>query len=599
MNFRERFIQQMSNISQAYRRYPLTMILFILLSVMNSWYIIDDFSGYERLVHGFLVAILLTMVASHANERFIKDRRKQWGLLLGAVILSLLYYFILPKNDSVYLIYEVRTAVLVFALLIAFIWLPTIKSQTRYFYQMFLSLFKYGFTTILYGLILTLGFQAIIASIDRLLFSIPFEYFTHAANLIWFIFAPSYFLSLVPHTPRYTQSQSDENSHDEEVEQDEAFEVTKFVKILINYIVIPLTGIYTIILVSYILLNIRGEFWSDNLLEPMLISYTVVVILVYLLSCNMTEPIAHYFRKIFPKILILIVLFQTIASVLKIQKLGISHGRYYVILFGVFSILAGIIFSFFPKEKSGLIAPVLVALAVLSVIQPIDAFTVAKNSQKSLLTETLTANNMLENKQVLSNAYVPHDAKEKITMSTEYLFNLDYMEEVDFLPNDFNLYDDFEKVFGFAMTFEESSSQQSFEPEQTVFLGGNNEQVLSIKNEDYLLEMYLSNYDEPTGDTIEINDNYTIQSKNTGDDFIIYVYDQAGVEVLQVALENLFDQAFDASSGNQQAVNEEDMTLTAENEQIRLRILARELIKSSGNDLVNAALYIFIEVKND
>lgn len=600
MNFRERFIQQMSNISQAYRRYPVTMLLFILLSIINSWNIVDEFNGYERLVHGFLVGILLSMVAAHVNERFIKDPMKKWGILIGSVVLSVLYYLILPKNDSAYLIYEVRTAVLVFALLIAFIWIPSIKSRSRYFYQMFLAVFKYGFTTILYGLILTLGFQAIIASIDRLLFSISFDYFTHAANLIWFIFAPSYFLSLVPTTDSYVQTSETSQADIAELltEETEAFEVTKFFRILLNYIVIPLIGVYTLILVAYIFLNIRGEFWSDNLLEPMLISYAVIVVLVYLLASNLTEPIANYFRQIFPKILILIVLFQTVASVLKIQRLGITHGRYYVILFGVFSIIAGIIFSFLHKEKSGLIAPVLVVLAVGSVIPPIDAFTVAKNSQKTILTDTLTENKMLDQNTIIKNANISVEDKEKITQSASYLANFEYEDEINFFAADFDIYDDFEDVFGFPMTFEERGSQEEFT--QFASLRGQSEQVMSIKDEDYLLEMYLSKYDEvPTATTVEINNNYTIRAENSGPYFIIYIDDQAGDEVLQVDLETLFTQAFAASSGNEQGINEEDMTLIAENDEIRLRIVARELVNIENEDIVEASLYIFIDVKNE
>lgn len=602
MNFGKRFMRQISNISQAYTRYPLTMLMFIILFILNAWYIVDEFSGYERVVQSILVLIFLSLVATHINERFITNRMQRWGILIASVVLSIGYYAILPSNDSAFPIYEVKTSVLIFALFIAFIWIPTIKNNIRYFYEMFLAIFKYSFVTLLYGGILTLGVQAIISSIDLLLFSISYDYFIHAANFIWIVVAPSYFLSLIPLTLNYfVDSELARRDTTEAVAEQEttAFEAPNFLQILINYIVIPLVGIYTIILVVYILLNIRGEFWSDNLLEPMLISYAIVVIITYLLACNMTQPIARYFRKIFPKILIPIVLFQSIASILEIQNMGITYGRYYVILFGVFAIIAGIIFSFFRKEKTGWIVPILVILTVISIIPPIDAFTVGKNSQKEILTNTLTENKMLKQDQITPNPDVSRKAKERITSSVNYLTELEYIDEIAYFDDNFNAYDNFEDVFGFSMTYPEIDNGDFEELTEYVSLERPTNQVMSIANEDYFLQMYLSNYEEePATTTIEINSDYTMRVENTGLYFMIDIEDQAGEEVLQIDLEALFTQAFAASIAKEQVVNEADMTLKVENDELGIRILAFELMKNEEEQVVNADIYIFIDVKN-
>lgn len=600
MNFRKRFINQLSNIGQAYTRYPLTMLLFILLAIINAIQITGDMNNYERLVHGFLVAILLSMVASHLNERFIVDRKKQWAVLIGSVLLSIVYYLLLPPNDASYLVYEVRTAVLVFALFIAFIWVPSIKNKVTYFYQYFLVAFKYGFTTILYGLVLTLGLQAIISSIDYLLFAVDYDYFIHAANLVWFIFVPSYFLSLVPVTIYFDADEKlIQIDHEKDLSKDEAFGVTKFLKILITYILVPLIGVYTFILVAYILLNIGGEFWSDNLLEPMLISYTIVVILVYLLACNLNEPVVQYFRKIFPKILILIVSFQLIASVLKIRELGVTHGRYYVIVFGVFSLVTGFVFSFLSREKTGWIVPFLVGLAIISVIPPMDAFTVGKNSQQSILTDTLIENEMLSGDQVQANAAINQTDKERITRSVDYLYYLGYLDEVAYLPEDFDLYDDFTDVFGFQMVYEDSGPQD--ELNQYASLDRTSTDPMVITEEDYFFEIYLSNYEEEIDTTIvEINEDYTFEAKNSLPYFELQINNGDMGEPLEIDLEPLFIQGFAATTfGNEMVTNEEEMTLIVENEKLRVRIVALELMKNEDNSTqsISAQLYVFVDVK--
>ncbi len=599
MNYRERLLHQMSNVGKAYRRYPLTMLLLILLTLTNTWNIIDEFSGYEAVVHGLLIGIALTLVASHLNERFIEDRTKQFALFVLSIFLSIGYYFLLPPNDAYYFIAEVRTGVLVFTLLITFIWIPSIKNDRESFYQYFLAAFKYAFTTILYALILTIGVQAILSTIDYLFFNIDYDYFLHTSNIIWFIFATSYFLSLLPETHRYIEADTTIVEYDETIENN-AFEITKFLKILISYIVIPLIAIYTIILLVYIALNISGEFWTDNLLEPMLISYTIILILVYLLASNIADPIANFFRKVFPKILIFIVIFQTMASLLKIREIGISYGRYYVIIFGVFSLIAGLIFSFLPKERSGLIVPVLIVLSLISLTPPIDAFTVAEKSQKNLLTETLTENGMLEQNTVSKRAEVSQKDKEKITSAIEYLEMHDYIEELAYLPKDFETYDDFEQVFGFPMTYDESQvNDDNFY--QYASLDRSDGQVMDISDEDYFVELFIENYEEAySTENIQINTDYFIHIDNENRYPRIIIEDEIGKSLLEIDLEDLFKKAFAANPRADGMLSRDQMTLVAENDELIARVLAYELMQNEDeeDEIISAQVYLFIQLKD-
>ena len=69
--------------------------------------------------------------------------------------------------------------------------------------------------------------------------------------------------------------------------------------------------------------------------------------------------------------------------------MGVTHGRYYVILFGIFATIAGLIFSFLPIKKNGIIVAVLIVFSAISIIPPIDAFTVSRVNQINLLEKTL------------------------------------------------------------------------------------------------------------------------------------------------------------------------------------------------------------------
>jgi hypothetical protein len=177
----------------------------------------------------------------------------------------------------------------------------------------------------------------------------------------------------------------------------------------------------------------------------MLVTYSIVVIVLYILSSHLKNKFAILFCKIFPKVLIPIVLFQTIASVLKISSAGLPFTRYYVILYGLFALYCGILFGFTKVKRNGLIAPVLIILLLLSLIPPIDALSVGKRNQIQMLETVLKANNMLENKKILPDSGLSEKDKEKITQSTEYIFSMGYQNELEYLGEDFNFYDDFHK----------------------------------------------------------------------------------------------------------------------------------------------------------
>ena len=111
-----------------------------------------------------------------------------------------------------------------------------------------------------------------------------------------------YFLSLIPIYPGESNKGSEETKRQTDVVF-RAAKCPKFFEILISYIIIPLITVFTIILLVYIIKNIGGEFWSDNLLEPMIVSYSIFVIVVYLLASHSRISLRYYFGKFYLKCL--------------------------------------------------------------------------------------------------------------------------------------------------------------------------------------------------------------------------------------------------------------------------------------------------------
>ena len=371
-------------------RFPITSLFLVAIAGLNALTIENTDLDFTRLIFTFVIGALLGVIGQMLYERFELKETLRYGLFGGVAILTLLYYFVIGPQHDFNVIISIKTGVAIFALLIAFIWIPTINNEEVPFHRSFLAIIKAFFTTLLFSLVLAGGIAAIFSATNYLLFGMDFAILAHLMNIVASLFAPLFFLSLTPLYPKA----ADETSLVARKSVD-PFKVPRFLEILISYIVIPLVAIYTLILVIYVVINFTGDFWTDNLLEPLLVSYAIIVIIVLILSYNIENRFTIQFRQIFPKVLLPIVIFQTIASVLKIGEMGITHGRYYVILFGVFAIITGIIFGFLKVKHHGYIAVALLVLTTISIVPPIDAFTISKNSQINFLEEMLEKNNML------------------------------------------------------------------------------------------------------------------------------------------------------------------------------------------------------------
>jgi hypothetical protein len=428
--------------------------------------------------------------------------------------------------------------------------------------------------------------------VDQLLYNLDYKVYTHVLNIVFTLFAPIFFLSLTPLYP--ANGTAGTGQRKEEIAK--AAACPKTLDVLVSYIIIPLAAVYTVILLAYVLINIRGEFWTDNLLEPMLVSYAVAVILIYILADSLDNPFAVLFKKVFPKILIPIVLFETVASIVKIGDMGLTHGRYYVIMFGIFAVIAGVIFSFFPASKNGWIAAVLIVFSAVSVIPPIDAFTVSRTSQTTLLQDTLADNGMIENEKIVPGTDVSSKDKKTITSTVSYLDRMQYTSHIAWIPDNIFYGDNFEDTFGFHEVYDKSDEGAS--NGQFANLDWNKRPALDIAGYDRMVNLYINSQqgDEAQGAaasaTIKGTD-YSLSKVSDGDGIYLLLSDDDGQELMKFDAKKAFNKMLKA--GENGDLNVEQATVTEENDAVRMSIVANSVSHyDSGYD---ADLYVLIEIK--
>lgn len=612
MNSINKLRKTISGLYEAISRYPLTVIFLIAAAIVNAMGINRGEPYYKELLT-FVVGACLSCTVQAAYERFFIKFLHRAVLMVISLLLTLGYFFIVNQSATTSLETWIRTSVAIFALIIAYIWVPVIKS-TITFNESFMCTFKSFFNSLLFSLVLFIGTSLIITAIDLLLFPLNEKSYMHALNIIEVLFAPIYFLSLIPIYPGILNENfsrdnlgninSPNNIKYNSEKINKGISCPRFLEILISYIIIPLLTVYTIILVTYIVKNITTKFWSDNRLEPMLVGFAITVILLYILSSNLENKFVQLFQKIFPKLLVPIVIFQIVASILRIQYTGITHGRYYVILFGIFAALSGIFLSFIPVRKNGIVALLLISFSLFSIIPPVDAFTISRTSQQKKLENVLTKNNMLADNKITPNPSISDEDKKIISTTMNYLEIMGYTKNIKYLGKDFTLYRDFYTTFGFYR-YEENIYRQD-----NIYMSLNRESPINISGYDTLLvtDFYFGKDNQNSSNklcTFEKSGKiYTISITYSLDSSYLWLSNDKNEELMRINMKEVFDK-FDTSSnsGNYQirkdSITPEQATFTKENPMAVISLVALNINieKSNFEKPYNGEFYILVKIK--
>lgn len=584
-------------LTDAFGRYPLTALFLIAAAALNA-YDINTGKNNEKYLMVFAVGAFLSLAGQAVYERYLYRQTGRWGLMAAAVVLTAGYYFIVMPSPGLGVELGIRTAVALFALLVAFIWIPSIRNQIS-FNESFIISFKAFFNALLFSGVLMAGISIILAATDQLLFSIDGDAYSHVANIVFIIFGPMYFLSLIPVFPGEADRGKEQEYLDHRDDKlNKAAYCPRFLEILISYIIIPLVSVFTIILVVYILRNIGGSFWTDNLLEPMLVSYAITVILIYILASRLLNRFALYFRRVFPKVLVPIVIFQIIASFLSLGDTGVTHTRYFAILFGIFAAASGIVLSIVPVGKNGIVAAMLVAFSVISIVPPVDAFTISRVDQTGRLETALARNNMLVDGSVRPADGISEEDKKIIIKSFGYLRMMDYTDRLKWLPENFDKYGDFNKVFGFN---EYDSPDNLYE---NIYLVLDQQLPVDISGYDSLVNVNLN---------ISVNDSktteklcnlekggikYTLNRQTVGEKTDIILYEGENRKIISFDTAEIFERLSGYNNGKG-SITPAEATFMEENQAAKIKLIVKNanIEKRQDGATMFAELYVLVSVK--
>lgn len=421
-------------------RFPLTLAFIIALT---GWQLYEnDFTIFDDSTSFILVTgILLSAVAQLLYERFYIENENtmmRWilyGASLGLVALYGMYIaFSLPDIDEGWYFYSIpgiRTLILYFVLIVLMMWLPTFERPIK-FSQSFLVTFKAFFIALFFSVVLFVGVASTISLFETLFFSLDTDWFDYTATLVFNLFAPILFFAFIPEFYKY---ETEEEEAGYSVAQ--AINVPKFLRQLITFILIPIMGLLTVIIIAYIVTNLTSEFFKESLIEGLLLTYTIYGWILLMLADNVENKIAGWFRRVFPFSLIFVIILQMISTFLQIQEVGVTHGRYLILLFGVGSVISAV--WYIVKQQSLKVLPLVSMVAgLIAMIPPVDAMSVSVRQQEDRLYDVFERNEMLVDEDTVEpNPDVSDEDQEIVRVTLNYLSEISALNQLSWLPEEY------------------------------------------------------------------------------------------------------------------------------------------------------------------
>ncbi|MDR7870826.1 MAG: DUF4153 domain-containing protein [Tissierellaceae bacterium] len=558
MKFLNRFVSILQGLKLSFKRFPITIGISTLLTI-SLIYLNENRFEMTTLVQENLmrfnmilgIAILLSLCIALLSENFFKENKTKSLLtyLGGTAILVFYYLFLLKKFEFVEM---TRYAGTIIFLLLVFFYIPVIGNKDKNYEYRVLEIFGNFFETAIYSFVLVFGIFAIFFTIDNLFdANLTYKYYLYTFLIVFFVFAVSFFLSKLP-------------------QDGETFDRKQYsgsMRILLTYIVIPLITIYTIILYVYFAKILITWQWPKGLVSHLVIWYTALSIGVIFLITPLieTDKISRYFKFIFPKLVIPILLMMFVSIGQRISQYGITENRYYILVLGLWITLIMLYFSI-KKPLKNIIIPISLSLVVLnSVLGPLSSYSISKYSQNRRLNSILDRNSMISGDSIVRNTNVSKEDQLEINNILHYFYSYHSLDDVKVLSDDFET-SHMEDVFGFKY----EPNVWGIPTNERYFYYGLNlmDKPIDIKGYEHYIQVASWNNDEIVLEDLKIIKNM--------DSFILSIERNDGtlisINTNEVALEIISKFGFDLDYEKDQK-NPDEMSYETQQDGVKVKIV--------------------------
>jgi len=582
MKFKEFAKNISSGIKNSIKRFPVSIalslccaILLIYISELGYDANPDIRENLMKLVRIFALGIPLSLCIKLFFERLKEYKRITIFLTyIGGAILLMLYYLFLLNDFKMVSMTRYFSVTLI--LYLTFLFIPYISKKDN-FELYVIKVFTSFFTTFIYSIVLYLGLCAILFTVNKLLgINVEYQIYYYTWLIVSLVFAPCFFLAGVPYKNRAFTLK----------------DYPKLLKILILYIIIPLITIYTAILYIYFIKIIITWKWPQGLVSHLVLWYSVITaaVLFFIYPFIENNSWAKTLMKVFPKVLIPLIVMMFFSIGIRINAYGVTENRYYVVILGLWVFLIMLYFSICKKFKNIILPMSLAIIILISTFGPFSSYSISKYSQNKRFTNILSKNSMISEGEIIPNSNISTEDKNQISSILSYFNNKHSLSDVKYLPKNFKI-QDIDSVFGFSYIENEYNSLIYY----TYFNNYEDRIPLEIKDYDYLIDSEILNINNSSAN--ELNAEFIPESG-------IVKITRSGDELYSKDLNEFTKKLIDKYGINNggQSIDPKEMAFEDENEKVKVKFLFSHIsgskdsstgkIESHGNDF-----YILLKLK--
>jgi len=361
-----KFIPSLGEISlkatNAFARFPVTLIWAILGTIFTIWYIDADIPRDEQTPYTKIILITILGVSWLIATRFlinyfteVKCQNKQWLILIPLIFLGL-YYWYLPNDKSAFdnEIYGYKTALYfiaghLFIFFSPFLFTWNKNAYWNYLIIIFISIAR----SLLFSLVLYLGLTLALLAL-KYLFKIDFDDDIYFKLFVFCLGIINTWIFLA--------------DFPQKIHENLTINYTKALEVFVKYILIPLSVLYLIILYAYslkILINWNlPKGWVSYLVIALSFLGFIIQILINPIKKTIASRAIKRFYPWFYIMLLPMILLLFTAIYKRISEYGFTEKRYFVLVIACW-ILGMTIYILFSKRKQLRYFPMILTIIVL------------------------------------------------------------------------------------------------------------------------------------------------------------------------------------------------------------------------------------------
>jgi len=410
-----KFDEILLKIKHTVLRYPMILVMAFLASAGAVCMIMHPTWNDQNLMFSKFTLVSCLGISLMFALKIISQRvGREIVLQIAGITFLISFYFYFPVKEQFFTenyIFVIIPTFILSHLLVAFG--AFIKEEKEIsFWQYNKNLFVNLFLTIVFTGVLTGGVELAILAADKL-FDLSINSKTYQETFfILLIFGSSFIFLLFSENGL---------SH---LEKDSSYPV--ILKFFTQFVLIPLLLMYVIILYFYSAKIIINWELPRGWVSYLILAYSIVGILALLLVHPLKEETAKSwvkgFSKVFYYTLLPLLVLLYVAIFTRILEYGFTEPRYFVLLIALWLTSVVLYFIFSRKTNIRFIPVSLFAFGLFALVFPyLNAFSVAKRSQKNELEKLLDEKKILKNNTIDFSKNVDYKTADEIGDKFEFL----------------------------------------------------------------------------------------------------------------------------------------------------------------------------------